>query len=240
MNFRFLTLALALAVGACSKPSPAPDHKTGVPYLGGSTDPRSTTYVNTGTMTAPPNGSWATSQWYVSYKSGADSNDCVTSTTACATVAEIQRRWGGTPVLPQATTITALDTPTTAQALADPWNIRALVTKGGNLTLSGPVDTTTAVCSGTLNTVLAKDPFVAERALQSTFTLTSSLDGGACTITAGQLVKNTTHAARDWVFRLVSGSNWLLTQPVAAVANPFALSWPAEVNTWVTTDAVTL
>ena len=235
MKAQALLIAIALALAsACTKAQPS--HSVGVPPASQTTDPRGTTYTNTAVMTAPANGSWSVAQWYQSYALGSDTNDCLTSSTPCASIAEIQRRWGGDPVLAQATTITPLDTPTTAQALADPWNIHAKVTKGGNLTIKGLLNAANKTCSGTLNTVTAKNRGTGTP-LKSTFTLTSS-DGGTCTIAAGLFVSNTTHAANAWVHHLVTGTTWLLTQPMGAPANPFQLAWPAEVDTWVTTDAV--
>jgi hypothetical protein len=230
-------------------------HTFGAPAPIGKTDPRSTTYTNTGVMTPPSNGTWTQATWYQSYAPsgnsagvavGADTNDCLTSSTPCATVAEIQRRWGGVPVLPQATTINPLYTPTTAQMLADPWNIKAMVTQGGTLTIKGPLNTTTTICSGTLNTVTAKSRGTGV-ALQSTFTVTTQIDGGTCTIAAGQFAVNTstadggpTHNGGSWIHHLVTGSTWFLTEPLATVANPFLGVFPAEVDTWATTDPVTL
>lgn len=154
----------------------------------------------------------------------------------CATKAQVLSRWGTvSPRLRQNTTLTQLSSDTTT---ADPGVFRPQMEAGSQFVVQGLLNATTQVCSGTLNTITARAQTSAGTTIQSTFTLTAN-DGGTCTIAVGQLVVNTTHAARAWVLRLVSGSNWLLSQPLVANtgANPAAAS---EVNTWANGDSVTI
>lgn len=54
-----------------------------------------------------------------------------------------------------------------------------------------------------------------------------------------QLVQNTTHASRAWIYKNVSGNEYTTTQPMVlnSIGGPSA---PAEVDTWATNDTVNL
>ncbi len=112
------------------------------------------------------------------------------------------------------------------------------IEQGTATTIQCALGTAQEVAAGTLGTVQPKNR-ATNQALQSTFTVTS----GA--IHQGTLLLNSTHVSRAWAGRPLTddggaGSNWLVTQPLQAIATPVDYPFIAsltEVDTWVPGDA---
>ena len=54
----------------------------------------------------------------------------------------------------------------------------------------------------------------------------------------GELLINTTHASHAFVYKNVSGNTWIVSQPLTSWTPP-TITFPSEVDTWATGDAVT-
>lgn len=188
----------------------------------GGTVPTTTTKLQSfsGPLTAPENGSWSQTAWYVDAQSAvaacSDSNAGTSSAVPLCTFAEIARRWGTlSPNLASATTITV-------ESNAGSTDIFAPTPLSQNLTIVGVTGSGQQTSSGTISGFVARN--------QSTGQLTglSKLTGMA----VGNLIVNTTHASYAWVYA-ISGSNVTVSQPLIA-ANPWT-----EVNSWANGDSIT-
>lgn len=178
--------------------------------------------------------SWTVPAWFIdpanTSTTASDSNDCVTSVTACRTWHEINdHRWGcqGSPAacprLQQATVINILSSQTSN---TDPVYTFPAFEQGSYLQFKGTLPT--ASCTGILAGVVAK-----ARTAGAPQLLNATLCGSAA---IGQMVVNTTHPSRAFVYKLVSGTTWAISQPLAPAAGN-TLGVPAEVDTWANGDS---
>jgi hypothetical protein len=178
--------------------------------------------------------SWATPAWYIdpanATGSASDGNGCTTQAAPCTTYAEIVRRWGTTaPAFTQSVTVTFLSSHADN---TDPVTASPALSNGSNLLIEGILGPAQQVASGVLSAVNAKNRTTGHL-------LQATLPAGAG---AGQLVVNTTHASRAWVYANAGGASWYLSQPLAPAASsaPSAVETPAEVDAWANGDAVIL
>jgi hypothetical protein len=173
--------------------------------------------------------------WFVSRSHGLDSNTCTDAAHECQHYYEIKGRWGcgGSATTRPRSSNTIGVTFTTPDPMDgldpidfDP-NIQndayAYITE----TLPAPV------ASGTLAGVVAKsNTFVAPQLLNATL---------AAGLAPGQMIVNTTHPSTAWIYKLVSGTTWAISQPIRPVSLPDAISGilgkPAEVDTWANGDS---
>lgn len=177
---------------------------------------------------ATPNPAWAIPDWYVA-STGNDHNTCVTSGSPCKTRDRIFDRWGGQPALTTATTIHDL----TDQAITDPlfWNPVEL--QGSAAYVIGSLSTFATIAS--IGTVTPKNRATGQA-------LTADLGAGASTY-VGLMAHNTTHDSYAWVDSIVSGNVAKITQPFVSNTPAAPTQWtiePNEVDTWATSDAVTI
>lgn len=190
--------------------------------------------------------SWSQAAWFVdpnnSSGCASDSNvTCGQSTCTsgvpgiadgpCLSYTQITNRWGTlSPRILQNTIITAMssDNGDTDVWYAGPFSLE----KGAGIEIAG---TLTTVQATTLSAVTAKNRSTPQL-LQVTF--------AAGSLAAGQLVVNTTHASRAWIYKNVSGNTWLMTQPGTAsnqtVPTLRNCNNPTEVDTWAVSDVVTV
>ncbi len=196
----------------------------------------------------PP--SWTVSAWYIdpanSIACASDSNSGTSATCSggCSgstcpsgvgplrTFQELDvHRWGcignptSCPRLRQDTVVTFLSSHVDN---SDPVYFYPAIEAGAHVRIQGQLPA--PVVSGTLSGVT-----VANR---STPTLTlATLGAGAAT---GQLLVNSTHPARAWVYASAGGSSWKLSQPLVPVTLPTTSLTPAEVNTFANGDSYAL
>ena len=138
------------------------------------------------------------------------------------------------PRLLQNTTITYLSSQTTN----DPVIFTPSIENGSFAEIQCPLGPAQAVATGTLGPVTPKNR-PANQALVTTFNLGDA--GGA--LQQGVLAVNTTHPSLAWPVRDTGGGAWLVTQPIQPITSSQAqLSWPlpVEVDTWATSDVITL
>jgi hypothetical protein len=181
-----------------------------------------------GPLTAPENGSWAVTSWYVDPLSHvatcSDTNAGTTSAAPLCTFAEIARRWGTlSPVLASATTIYLESN----DSSSDPFS-PAPVAGGGSLTITGVLSSAQQVWSTTVSSYAAR----AYGTHASPGTLTSVSAPGSASAPSGysaQLVYDSTHPSYAWVYG-VSGGTMTLSQP---------LNGTTEVSTWANGDTIT-
>lgn len=182
---------------------------------------------------------WTVPQWYLDPNNvsgtASDTNDCVTTSTACRTCQEIEaHRWGTySPRLRQVTHITALSSQTADQGNADPCYFSPFgENNGGMLIVNGVLNATTQVATGTLGTVTAKNRNTPQ-------TLNAVLPGG---VAAGEFIVNssTVPPSAAWIYKNVSGSTWAISQPLARAAAPVTTVFLAEVDTWAAGNTVTI
>ena len=178
-----------------------------------------------GGLTPPANGSWAQPAWFINPATGLDTNNGITAGTPLKTWRQLVALFGTTaPILGQSTTITF-------QGLghidnSDPVIFAPRIKNGSTIQIVGSLNA--AVWTGTLAGVTAKNRATPQ-------ILLATLPAGAA---ATQLIVNTTHPSRAYVYK-ASGGNWLITQPMLNPAAPFAMrTAPAEVNSWANLDAV--
>ena len=175
--------------------------------------------------TTPGGGFQTQPAIFIDPVAGSDSNTCITSGSPCKTFAEIVNRWGtNSPYLKQATTITYLSS---ASDNSDPVIFTPFISGGVTVIIKGLLNSSTQVATGTLASVTAKN--------RATPTLLKA-DIGASGA-ANQLIRNTTHAGTAFVYALVSGTTFALTQPCQNLTTNGLCT---EVDTWVNTDAFTL
>ncbi len=118
----------------------------------------------------------------------------------------------------------------------DPIYFSPRVENGAIVMLQGNLGTAQTTTTGTLLSVTAKNratPVV----LKSTVT---GADGGTSALAAGQLIVNSTHSSRSWVYQNATGTA-SFSQPLAPATLPMALNaYTLEVDTWANADAYTV
>jgi hypothetical protein len=175
--------------------------------------------------------SWSEPEWDLdpanSSGHASDSNSCTSTSAPCLTFAQIASRWTTyAPILQQTTTFRLMSAQTGS---SDPIFI-GVQTFGATFAFLG-VPTTAA--TGTLAGVVAKTYGTAG----SGHPLQATLAAG---LVAGQKIVNTTRGSSTaFLFSLVSGTTWNLTQPLSAPTNPPTIH-RTEVNTWANGDAYTV
>jgi hypothetical protein len=180
-----------------------------------------------------PLASWTTPAWFIdpanATGAASDGNTCTTAAAPCLSYAAIASRWDTlSPTLGQNTTLTFLSSHTDN---GDPVYLAPYLLNGANLLVQGVLGPAQQTAVGVLGTIAAKNRGTSQL-------LQAALPAGAA---AGQLVVNSTHASRAWVYAYAGGSNWLLSQPLAPVTvGAQVAAAPAEVNSWAVGDAVTL
>jgi hypothetical protein len=184
---------------------------------------------------APPNfqPSWRQAAWCID---PANTSTCASDTNStcascscsagdgpCLTYAQVAARWGTySPRLRQDTAITFNSSQTTA---VDPVILRPFTEVGAHFTLQGVLTSAQQVGSGTIAGTVAKNRGT-NQLLQVT------LSGG---LAVGNLVVNTTHPSRAFLYANQGGNAWTVTQPLAPATIPITAT-PAEVNTWANLD----
>jgi hypothetical protein len=164
-----------------------------------------------------------------------DQNTCQAATCGaagsfvgpCATFGEIKRRLYqfGWPRFRQPVTFTSLST---APDGTDPINLEAYLENQAYIVIQGALPS--PVLTGTLGSVINVSP------LTNSTQLTQAVFGPG--LAAGELVVNTTHPSRAWLWANVSGNTWTTTQPMAPNPPPMVTPTfgPAYVQ-WQTGDA---
>lgn len=183
--------------------------------------------------------SWTVPNWFVNKTTGNDGNACTTSGSPCATKQEIWvHRWGmngsGSMNCPRFRQTVTLEQDASDTDDTDPIYACAMNESGGSFIIQGGPFTATAAVF-TLNT--AKNTAAGTNALLSG-SFSAGSPGTACT-----LVTNTTalKSSRAWVYKTAGGANWNLSQPCAPITGfPDPTLSCTEVNTWASTDTVTL
>lgn len=173
--------------------------------------------------------SWTIANWCVDPSAGSDANSCTDCSHACKTFAEIAARWGTyCPRIRQTTTIT-FNTSQTDNT--DPVYLCVKAENNASFVIVGTLGAAQQVATGTLSSVTAKN-----RATPQLFQ--ASLGGSAA---VGQLVHatHTSTTASFWVYALVSGTTFKLTQPIVVDTVP-AAGTATELDTLTTGDAFTL
>lgn len=178
--------------------------------------------------------SWLVPAWFIdpanSSGNASDNNSCTSSGTPCLSYAEISvHRWGTiSPRLQQSTTITWMS----SESGSSPDVFRPIPDQGSYVILMGSLGAAQQVASGTITLVAAKN-----RTTPQLLSVTLPVPIG--TYAAGQLVVNLTHQSRAWLYKIVSGNTWLISQPLAPAVLPMAyFTPPPEVDTWATIDSV--
>lgn len=218
MDRRLFTVALAIALGACHKPAPSTTSAASSPHAFA--------------VTASP--AMAVPAWFIdpanSTSCASDSNTCQSATCAsagvgpCLTYASIVSRWGtNAPQLRQDTALTFLSSQTNG---ADPVDFEPVILNGVNVSLQGALPTATV--TGTLGGVVQKNR-------SSGQLLNATLASG---LSPGMLIVNSTRGARAWLYKVVSGTTWAISQSLTPYALPLQSSAliPAELDTWSNGD----
>lgn len=165
----------------------------------------------TGPLSAPENGSWAQTAWYVDPQSTvatcSDSNTGLTSSVPLCHLAEIARRWGTTqPILGGNTTITLDSNDVSTDVFAvDAYGCPNTILIQGVLTSAQ--QTSTGVISG----------LVSKNINTPKLLTINSLSGMA----VGNLVEDVTRGSYAWIYANGSGTA-TLTQPGIPVDNGWA------------------
>jgi hypothetical protein len=179
-----------------------------------------------------PLASWSQATWFIDPQNvtgtASDSNTGLTSGTALRTWAQLINNLGTySPLIAQVTTITFLSSHTDN---TDPVIFHPYHTKGGYCIIRGNLGAAQQVATGTLASVTSK-----VRATPQLLQANIGASGAA-----GLMLVNSTHSARCWVYKNVSGNVWSLTQPLAPVTLPSVFPFPALVDTFANTDTYTL
>lgn len=179
--------------------------------------------------------SWTVANWFVNKSTGSDQNPCTSSGSPCATKQEIWvHRLGcfGAPMdCPRFQQTTTLEQDASDTDNNDPLYAHVALEKGASFIVKGG---TVAGTAATFTRSTAKNRTAGANAL-----LSGSFSAGVPAV--GMLVVNTTRGnSRAWIESSAGGANWNLTQPFAPVTPPTGNAVPAEVDTWVSTDSVTL
>lgn len=130
------------------------------------------------------------------------------------------------PRLQQTTTLTFLSSHTDD---SDPVIGSFGLDNGSQLLIVGQLGAAQTVCTGLITLVATKNT-ATPQLLEVTL---------PCAVATGDMVVNTTHASRAWVYGQVSGNSWTMTQPLTA-ENTTTWAGPTEVNSWMTNDTVTI
>lgn len=133
------------------------------------------------------------------------------------------------PRLRQNTTVTFLSAHTDN---TDPVYATPMLEGGAAFGITGAK---TAICTGALTASTALN-----RATPQLWNMTLP---ASCTglVVAGQLIVNATHAGEATLYKVVSGLNWAISQPMTTATMPLTINpTPAEVTTWTTGDTVTV
>ena len=93
---------------------------------------------------------------------------------------------------------------------------------GGFLLFKGPLGAAQQIATGTLASVISKNP-----ATDQLLTATLAACSGVCQ--PGTLIHNTTHDSYAWLNTNTSGNIWVISQPMTQFAE-------AEVDTWANSD----
>jgi hypothetical protein len=161
-----------------------------------------------------------------------DANDGRSAGAALRTYAEAVRRWASTsPSLGlgvganSAIAVTFLSSHTDG---TDPVDFTPIRYNGVTASIQGAAPASTAA-------VFTRNA-AKSRAAGSNARLSGSFSAGA--IAPGVLLENTTHSSRAFVDTNIAAANFNVTQPFAKLAVPSTTNAPAEVDTWVSTNAV--
>jgi hypothetical protein len=172
--------------------------------------------------------SWTVPAWWIDPVAGSDLNNGTSALTPLKTWAQLVNLWGtNAPILAQNTVITFLSSQPDG---TDPVIWRPVVRGGFTASIQGT--TPTVVTAGVvLAGVVAKNR-ATNTLLQATLGATAAL---------GQMVINTTggKSSRAWIHKLVAGTTFSLSQPLAPMAVP-QTAYPAEVDTFANGDTVNL
>ena len=112
----------------------------------------------------------------------------------------------------------------------DPVYLQFSQENGAAMVVEGVLGTAQQVCSTTLSAVTAKN-----RATPQLLKVSFAACAGAA---ANQLVVNSTHSSRAWIYSTAGGGAWNMSQPLAPYTVPVYNPTGTEVNTWAATDAV--
>ena len=171
--------------------------------------------------------------WFVDPALGSDgysgTNATFTSGTTgpLKTWAEIIRRYGtNSPRLRQNTTYTFVSSHTDN---TDPVYFYPSIENGAVVSIQGSLGAAQQVATGTLSGVVAKNRSTPQL-------LNATLTAG---LAAGQLIVNSTHSSRAWLFSLVSGTTWNISQPLVPITVPITVTG-TEVDTWTNGDTYTV
>lgn len=176
---------------------------------------------------------WTQSTWYIdpANRTGlaSDGNSGLTSSVPLKTWSELVRRYGTfSPTLRQTVTVNFLSSHSDN---TDPIIFDPNLANNASFILQGPLDTTTQVATGTLASVVAKNRST-PALLQATLSASAAV---------GQLLVNTTHAARCWLYKSLGANAFSLTQPLVAMsAAPLSTGNQTEVDTFTSGDSYTL
>lgn len=191
----------------------------------------------------PP--SWTVPNWDIDPANitgcASDSNSGTSSTCGTSGIGPLKtyqelnvHRWGclGNPIacprLRQSTTITFLSSQTDG---TDPVYFTPGVENGALVMIQGVLTAAQQVCSTTLSAVTSKS-IASNQLLDVAFT---SCAGAA----ANQLVVNSTHSSRAWIYKSDGGGGWDMGQPLTPQAPPKSIfTGIYEVNTWAHPDSV--
>lgn len=180
------------------------------------------------------NPAWyAATAIFIDPVAGSDSAAGTTSGAPVKTWAECVRRWGtNAPNLGAVScTVTFLSS---QPDNTDPVIWRPIYSAGSVPTIQGTTATTTTA------TVFTRSA-AKSRAAGANALLAGSFAAGAPA--QGVLVQNTTagKSSRAWVYKTAGGANWNMSQPMAPQTPPLSNgNAPTEVDTWASTDTVSL
>ena len=180
---------------------------------------------------------WQTANWFIDPVNGSDgyngTNSVFTSGTTgpLKTWGELQGRWGtSAPRLRQNTTITFMNSQPDA---TDPVYFNPFMENGAVVLLQGQLSATQQVATGTISAT----GFVVKNRTTAT-----QLQANTGATAVNQLVVNSTNPSRAWTSKLVSGSVYMMSQPLAPITIPPTgfLGAGASVDSWAANDSVTV
>jgi hypothetical protein len=180
---------------------------------------------------------WQTANWFIDPVNGSDgytgTNSVFTSGTTgpLKTWGELQGRWGTpSPRLQQNTTITFMNS---QPDNTDPVYFNPYMENGALVILQGTLGANQQIATGTISAT----GFVVKNRATAT-----QLQANTGATAVNQLVLNTTHSSYAWVSKLVSGSVYMMSQPMAPTVIPPVgfLGSGAAVDTWASGDTVTV
>jgi hypothetical protein len=181
----------------------------------------------------PPNNPWLNPGGTFSYyydpanstTLASDNNNCTSNTTPCATWKRLAYRMGNLTSGQDSTIVVNLMSTNTGASDA----ISAFPCfRSGAFVIEGALQQVGSSC--TLSGVTAKNTaFLTPQQL----TVTAS-----CITARGQFLINTTHASRAFAHSNVSGSTWVVTQPLTQCDAAANVCPRTEVNTWANGDTI--